>query len=216
ILSDVAPKDRLKQVVAAIDGMEQDFGFPLNSPPYEHYLPETGRMSGMLPGLFENGGVYCHASAFKLLADCKLGRAKEALRTLKKIMPDSDDNPSERSGAEPYVFTNCYATHPKYYGKSYQSWTTGTSAWSLRCMVEGILGVQRDYAGLKLNPCMPKEWTSAEITRQFRGASYHIVICNPDHKSNGMASITVDKEKIDGNLLPDFRDGRTHEVCVII
>ncbi|MCM1211425.1 MAG: cellobiose phosphorylase [Blautia sp.] len=216
ILGDVAPEDRLEKVVAAIDGMEQDFGFPLNLPPYDSYLPETGRMSGMLPGLFENGGVYCHASAFKLLADCKLGRAKEAIRTLKKIMPDSDKNPSERSGAEPYVFTNCYATHPKYYGKSYQSWTTGTSAWSLRCMVEGILGVKRDYAGLKLEPCMPEDWTSAEITRQFRGAWYHIVICNPDHRSHGMSSITVDNKQIGGNQIPDFRDGKTHEICVIL
>lgn len=24
------------------------------------------------------------------------------------------------------MFTNCYSTHPKYYGKSYWSWTTGT------------------------------------------------------------------------------------------
>ncbi|MCM1123646.1 MAG: cellobiose phosphorylase [Eubacterium sp.] len=216
ILGEVVPEDRLKQVEAAIDSMEQDFGFPLNLPPYEHYLPETGRMSGMLPGLFENGGVYCHASAFKLLADCKLGRAKEAIRTLKKIMPDSDQNPSQRSGAEPYVFTNCYATHPKYYGKSYQSWTTGTSAWSLRCMVEGILGVKRDYAGLKIEPCMPAEWDSAEVTRQFRGASYHIVICNPEQKGEGVPSITVDHKQIDGKLIPDYRDGEMHEVRVVL
>ncbi|MCM1049226.1 MAG: cellobiose phosphorylase [Clostridiales bacterium] len=216
ILGDVATEGRLGQVEAAIDSMEQDFGFPLNMPPYDEYLPETGRMSGMLPGLFENGGVYCHASAFKLLADCKLGRAQDAIRTLKKIMPDSDKNPSERSGAEPYVFTNCYATHPKYYGKSYQSWTTGTSAWSLRCMVEGILGVKRDYNGLKVEPCIPKEWEAAEITRQFRGAAYHIVIRNPHHKGGGEYSLTVDNAKIDGNVIPDFRDGKRHEVCVTL
>lgn len=216
ILGDVVPAERLKQVEASIDSMEQDFGFPLNLPPYDRYLPETGRMSGMLPGLFENGGVYCHASAFKLLADCKLGRAQEAIRTLKKIMPDSEKNPSDQSGAEPYVFTNCYATHPKYYGKSYQSWTTGTSAWALRCMAEGILGVKRDYGGLRLNPCMPGEWSSAEITRYFRGANYHIVICNPDHRSHGTPVITVDGMQLDGNLLPDFRDEKTHEVSVIL
>ena len=64
----------------------------------------------MLPGLFENGGVYCHATGFKILMDCKLGRAEKALCTLKKIMPDSEKNPSTQSGAEPYVFTNCYST----------------------------------------------------------------------------------------------------------
>ena len=67
--------------------MEHDFGFPLNMPPYEKYSPNVGRMSGMLPGLFENGGVYCHPTGFKILMDCKLGRAEKALCTLKKIMP---------------------------------------------------------------------------------------------------------------------------------
>ena len=51
----------------------------------------------MLPGLFENGGVYCHATGFKILMDCKVGRASKALQTLKKIMPDSEKNPSSRS-----------------------------------------------------------------------------------------------------------------------
>lgn len=216
ILGNVVPEERMKQVQAAIDSMEQDFGFPLNLPPYDHYQPETGRMSGMLPGLFENGGVYCRASAFKLLADCKLGRAQEAVRTLKKIMPDSEKNPSGKSGAEPYVFTNCYATYPKYYGKSYQSWTTGTLAWALRCMAEGILGVQRDYAGLLLVPCMPEEWDSAEITRYFRRAWHHIVICNPDHRDCGTPVIAVDSMQLNGKRIPDFHDRKTHEVSVIL
>ena len=144
ILGDVADEEKLPRVLKAIDSMERDFGFPLNDPPYMRYDPMVGRMSGMLPGLFENGGVYCHASAFKILADCKCGRGDAALRTLKKIMPDSERNPSAQSGAEPYVFTNCYATHPKYDGRSYQSWTTGTSAWCLMGLYEGILGIQRD------------------------------------------------------------------------
>ena len=84
--------------------MEHDFGFPLNLPPYPKYSPNVGRMSGMLPGLFENGGVYCHATGFKILMDCKVGRGSKAVKTLKKIMPDSDKNPSMQSGAEPYVF----------------------------------------------------------------------------------------------------------------
>lgn len=215
VLGDVAEGERLDKVLAAIDNMEQDFGFPLNLPPYASYSPNTGRMSGMLPGLFENGGVYCHASAFKILADCRTGRASQAIRTLKKIMPDSDLNPVTQSGAEPYVFTNCYATHPKYYGKSYQSWTTGTSAWALMGLYEGILGIKRDYDGLRLAPCFPASWHSAEATRVFRNAEYHIVILNPDGIENGVPHITVDQEPIEGSVLPDFRDGKHHEVVVL-
>lgn len=216
VLSDVVPAERMDVLLHAIDGMEHDFGFPLNLPPYEHYSPHTGRMSGMLPGLFENGGVYCHATGFKILMDCKLKRGKEALRTLKKIMPDSEKNPSTQSGAEPYVFTNCYATHPLYYGRSYWSWTTGTSAWSMMALYEGILGVKRDYVGLSLNPCFTPEWERAEMTRHFRGADYHIVVLNPHHLETGHVAVTMDGQAIAGSHLPIMNDGKKHEVVAII
>lgn len=216
VLGDVVDEEKLPKLIRAVDDMEHDFGFPLNQPPYPEYSPNVGRMSGMLPGLFENGGVYCHATGFKILMDCKLGRGSRALQTMKKIMPDSEKNPSSRSGAEPYVFTNCYSTHPKYYGKSYWSWTTGTSAWSMKGLYEGILGVKRDYDGLRIQPCFPAEWEKAEMTRQFRGAQYHVVIQNPNHLEQGILDIRVDGEKIDGNVIPDFRDHKVHEVEVVL
>lgn len=216
VLGDVVPQDRMEALLRSVDSMEHDFGFPLNLPAYDHYTPHTGRMSGMLPGLFENGGVYCHATGFKILMDCKLGRGEKALRTLKKIMPDSEKNPSTQSGAEPYVFTNCYATHPLYYGKSYWSWTTGTSAWSMMALYEGILGVKRDYTGLRIRPCFPPEWEEAEMTRRFRGADYHIVVRNPHHLETGMVSITVDGQQMDGEYLPVLNDGQMHEVVAVI
>lgn len=211
VLGNVVEEDRLPSVLKAIDGMERDFGFPLNDPPYHAFDPMAGRMSGMLPGLFENGGVYCHASAFKILMDCRLKRGDLALRTLKKIMPDSEKNPSSQSGAEPYVFTNCYSTHPKYYGRSYQSWTTGTSAWCMMGLYEGILGVQRDYQGLRVRPAFPSSWQEAEMTRHFRGADYRIKLRRGERKG-----ILVDGEKIAGDLLPDFQDGKEHLVEVTL
>ncbi len=216
ILADIVPKERMDDVVASVDAMESDFGFPLNMPPYESYSPNVGRMSGMLPGLFENGGVYCHATSFKVFMDCKLGRANKAIETLKKIMPDSKENPSMNSGAEPYVFTNCYATHPGYYGKSYWSWTTGTSAWALRSIYEGIMGLQRSYQGLRIAPSFPSDWDEAYVKRDFRGATYQIHIVNPNHLENGEPHICMDGSQITGNILPDMRDGKVHEVLVTL
>jgi len=215
VLGEVVPPERLPGLVAAVDSMEHDFGFPLNQPPYRTYSPNVGRMSGMLPGEFENGGVYCHATGFKILMDCKLGRGTEAIRTLKKIMPDSEKNPCSQSGAEPYVFTNCYSTHPKYYGRSYWSWTTGTSAWAMSGLYEGILGVKRDYMGLRIQPSFPSCWEKAEMTRSFRGADYHVTYLNPKHLENGIPEVTVDGEHLEGNILPDYRDGKCHEVTVM-
>lgn len=216
VLAGVAEGDRLTQVLEAVDSMEHDFGFPLNLPPYPNYTPHAGRMSGMLPGLFENGGVYCHATGFKILMDCQTGRATKAVETLKKIAPDSPLNPSMRSGAEPYVFTNCYATNPGYYGKSYQSWTTGTSAWCLMGLYEGILGVKADFEGLRVEPCFPAAWEEAQVTRRFRGTDYHITIRNPEHKEAAPARLLLDGSPIEGTLLPDLRDGKVHQVEAIL
>jgi len=215
-MAGIPDPEKLLKVLKSIDAMEHDFGFPLNMPAYETYSPNVGRMAGMLPGLFENGGVYCHATGFKLMMDCHLGHGVNALRTLLKIMPDSDLNPSSISGAEPYVFTNCYSTHPKYYGKSYGSWTTGTSAWSMRGLYEGIMGLKRSLEGLKIEPAFPAEWERAEVKREFRGCKYHVVIENPDLIESQSMRIWVDQQLIEGNLLPLFSDGEVHEVRVLI
>ncbi|KQY94390.1 cellobiose phosphorylase [Paenibacillus sp. Root52] len=216
VLADIPDEEKLPKVLESMDSMEHDFGFPINMPPYMEYSPHVGRMSGMLPGLFENGGVYCHATGFKIMADCKVGRGAEAIRTLLKIIPDSEENPSTESGAEPYVFTNCYSIHPKYYGKSYQSWTTGTSAWGLMSLLEGIMGIKRDYDGLRIDPCLPADWEQAQVYREFRGTRYEITIKNPMKLSKGQPQIKVDGSRMIGNLLPLFSDGKIHHVEVTL
>ena len=52
VLAGVADRERLAYVLEAVDSMEQDFGFPLNLPPYPEYDAHVGRMSGMLAGTF--------------------------------------------------------------------------------------------------------------------------------------------------------------------
>ena len=214
VLAGIPDENRLASVLKAIDGMEHPFGFPISDPPNAEFSPRLGRMSGMLPGLFENGGVYCHATGFKAYMDCFHKRADASLRALLKIIPDSPENPSEQSGAEPYVFTNCYATHPKYYGKSYQSWTTGTSAWALISLFEGIFGLRRGYEGLHIQPCFPSAWEQAEVTRVFRGCKYRIVYRNPNKIEAGLAQVSVDGKNLTGDILPLFDDKVEHLVEV--
>ncbi len=229
LLADIVPADRKPVLLKSMEAMEQDFGYPICDPPYAGYDPSVGRMSGMLPGLFENGAVYCHATAFKVLMDAKDGRGDDAVRTFKKIVPDSPCNPSARSGAEPYVFTNCYASHPGYYGRSYGSWTTGTSAWCLRGIVEGVLGVRRDYDGLHLCPSLPGDWEEAAVERTFRGTRFSIRMertgimqeDRPFYKEDGVQPqeeghvLYMDGVKKDAPVLTEF-DGKSHQVLLQI
>ena len=72
----------------------------------------------------------------------------------------------------------------------------------MMALYEGILGVKRDYKGLRICPVFPKQWESAEITRAFRNAEYEIHIKNS--KEFKEKEIWVDGMRIDGDLLPDY------------
>lgn len=213
ILSGIVPKDRLKSVLAAVDGMETEQGIPLCSPAYQRYDEHVGRMSGMLPGVYENGGVYNHAGCFKVMADCTLGRAEQALATLRKILPDGECNPSALTTTEPYVFTNCYLKHPAVDMQVGFAWQTGTSAWGLMCVYEGILGLKRGYDGLHVQPCLPADWKEVEARRVYRGSALHFRYEN--HGGREVA-LTVDGKPVAGSVVPLFHDGQPHEVVVTL
>lgn len=213
ILSGVCPKERLESVVAAMDGMETSEGIPMCAPSYAEYDESVGRMSGMLPGVYENGGIYNHAGCFKVMADCRLGRGENAVNALKKIMPDGEKNPSSITTAEPYVFTNCYLKHPSVDMQVGFSWQTGTSAWGLMSYYEGILGLHRGYDGLHITPSFPKSWKRAEAWRNYRGNRLHITYINEGGKN---VVLKVDGKKIDGDKLPFFSDREAHEITVIM
>jgi len=215
ILGDMIPEDRLPLVLKSMDEkIEHDFGLPVNWPPYEKHSYTIGRMGAFPYGMYENGGAYCHATGFGIVANARIGRGETAIRLLKKIMPDHELNPSSKSGAEPFVFTNCYITNPKRYGWSSGSWMTGTSAWCFKGLVEGVLGVQRGYDGLIIKPAMPKDWKEAKVVRKYRGATYSIKISNSKGLAEGKPEIKVDGKLMAGNVLPVFADGKVHEVEV--
>jgi cellobiose phosphorylase len=54
------------------------------------------------------------------------------------------------------------------------------------------------------------------VTREFRGAVYHIAVVNPNHICKGIKSASVDGKTIEGNILPIFCDGETHLVTVVM
>ncbi len=104
----------------------------------------------------------------------------------------------------------------KRHGEAKNSWLTGTAAWNFVAVSQYILGIIPDWNGLKVDPSIPSAWDGFKAVRQFRGASYAITFKNPDHVSKGIKSVTVDGNAVEGNVLPVFGDGKTHEVEVIM
>ena len=45
---------------------------------------------------------------------------------------------------------------------------------------------------------------------------YEITILNPEHVCRGVREMTVDGARMNGNVLPSFGDGKTHQVEVVL
>jgi cellobiose phosphorylase len=214
ILADIVDEDRKALLFRMVDEhLETDYGSKTLHPPYTKLNVRIGRLTGMTPGMWENGTPYCHANGFKIIADCVGGRGNCAYRSYLKAMPDNPYNPSTHSGCEPYVFTNQYIgpENPRA-GETQFAWMTGASGWYYRALTEWILGVRAEYGGLLIAPCLPSAWKECSIERDFRGARYRITIHNPHGLEKGTVVLTVDGQPVAGNLVPIFEDGKTHEV----
>lgn len=217
ILADIVTGEEADKLMEFVEtNLQCEYGYIQQLPSYSKGDAKIGRMTYFQKGCYENGSVYNHGCAFKLVADCHLGNGNAALKTLKKMMPDNPDNHYDHSGVEPYAFTNMFLGPENEFraGETVQHWVTGTCGWLFKGVVEFMLGVQADFDGLAIRPVLPDEWTDVSIHRVFRNATYEIRILNRNPKGN--AVITVDGKAIGGDILPDFNDGKIHNVKVEI
>ncbi|HBC89390.1 MAG TPA: hypothetical protein DCZ94_20815 [Lentisphaeria bacterium] len=178
ILSDLAKGDRYKKCLKAIDNiLESEHGSLTLKPSFTKKDKNVGRVSMLLPGMYENGTPYCHGTSFKIVADLHAKRADKALVSFLKVMPDSSKHPSSVSGSEPYAFTNQYlGPDNARAGESISGWITGTAGWMFRAVVEYFLGIKPDFDGFHIDPCLPSGWKNASIQRLIRGRKYNIEI----------------------------------------
>ena len=178
-------------------------GVLLHQPAYTRYDPALGEISSYPPGYKENAGVFCHASAWIILAWCLLGEGERALDSYLAICPASHEDRIETYRSEPYVFAQMIAGRDAATpGEAKNSWLTGTAAWAFVSLAQGLLGIRPDYDGLRIDPCVPRAWPSYRVSRRFRGTVYEIAVENPDGVRGGVASLRVDGEQLEGDLVP--------------
>jgi len=216
VISGVASKSR---GVAAMDSVNEllatEYGIMLLGPAFWRYRSDIGALSSYAPGLKENASIWSHANAWAIIAESMLGRGDQAYDYYKKLAPPTKNKIAEIHRAEPYVYAQTIAgrDHPMF-GMAKQSWLTGTAAWMLKAASSYILGIQPQYHGLSVDPCIPKAWGQFKVKRQFRNATYDIEVRNPDSVSSGVKAVSVDDTLSETGILPVFADGHTHKVIV--
>ena len=138
-----------------------------------------------------------------MIGETVIGRGDQAWEYYRKICPSYLEEISELHKTEPYVYAQMVAGKDAFKpGEAKNSWLTGTASWNFYAITQYILGIQPDYDGLIIDPCIPKKWKGFKVTRKFRGATYQIKVVNRSHISKGVAKVTIDGNLYHSNLLP--------------
>lgn len=218
ILSGVVTKERLPKILDKIDNyLDTDYGPALFLPSYTSYNPGIGRVTAFAEGTKENAAVFSHACAFKIVSDCTIKRGKQAYDTFSKLCPMSKAKQDhDRYKVEPYVWAE-YTIGPgsKYrFGEGAFTWNTGTTSWMFTAATEWMLGVRREFNGLLIDPCIPKQWKECFIRRPYRGAIYEVTIKNPQCVESGIQKLIVDGKPVKSNFIKPHADGKVHKIEV--
>jgi cellobiose phosphorylase len=155
------------------------------------------------PGHKENGGIFCHANSWAVIAEALLGRGDRAYDYWKAYCPAHYNDRAELRQVEPYVY--CQFTHAKNsprFGQSRNPWLTGTASWTYIALTQYILGLRPAENGLVVDPCIPASWKGFRVKRRFRKAWLDIRVENPRGVCRGVEEMTVNGKAVQGNLVP--------------
>lgn len=208
---------RAQQALNAVKKyLDCEYGIVLNNPSYSYYDYSKGEISSYPEGYKENAGIFCHNNPWIMIGETMLGNGNQAFKYYSKIAPSYLEEISELHKTEPYVYSQMIAGKDSWKpGEAKNSWLTGTAAWNFFAISRYILGIQPDYEGLIINPCIPSEWDGFRIQRVFRGTTYQIEVKNPDHVQKGIREIWVNGKRINGNTIP-LQKSATCDVLAIM
>ena len=206
VIGDTAPPDRAERALRSMDEqLGTEFGIALLAPPYDGGDDRVRGTSTYPPGAKENGGIFCHANAWAVVAAAKHGWGDRAYDYYRRILPLLRTD-SDRYLVEPYVYCQniCGPTHPQF-GMGRNAWLTGTAAWTYVAATQWLLGIRPTFRGLRIAPALPTGWTGFTARRLFRGVVYEIAVERTGAGSD--VSLVVDGEPVDGDVVP-FPRGR--------
>ena len=187
-----------KALDAVKERLDTKYGIVLLNPAYTKYRLNLGEISSYPPGYKENAGIFCHNNPWIIFAESIMGHGDRAFELYKKTCPAFLEEISEIHRTEPYAYCQMVAgKDAPTFGEGKNSWLTGTAAWTFTVLTEGILGIQPDYDGLTVDPCIPHTVKHFTVNRLFRDTMYHITVNNPDGVQKGVKAI-----KVNGNDVP--------------
>jgi N,N'-diacetylchitobiose phosphorylase len=78
-----------------------------------------------------------------------------------------------------------------------------------------MLGIRPGYDGLVIDPCIPADWQEFQVTRKWRGATYNIIVKNPDGVMKGIRSALLNGHPVVPPI-PIQRFGSVNEIIITL
>ncbi len=219
VMAGIGVKEGLakKALDSVKERLDTKYGIVLLQPAYTYYHLELGEISSYPEGYKENAGIFCHNNPWVSIAETVIGDGNRAFEIYKKICPAYLQDVSDLHRTEAYVYSQMIAgKDASRFGEAKNSWLTGTAAWTFTNVSQYILGIRPEFDGLCIDPCIPDTMTEFTVTREFRGATYHIHVNNSAKSQKGVKTLTVNGENINGNIIPFDKAVKEYnvEVCM--
>jgi len=218
VISGAGRPERSREAMNAVERrlVHRDAGLVrLFDPPFDKSSQNPGYIKGYIPGVRENGGQYTHGAIWTAMAFALMGegeRAWELFGLLNPVNHGATPQGIATYKVEPYVVAaDVYAVAP-HTGRGGWTWYTGSAGWMYRLLVETLLGVHLEGTKLRLEPRIPKEWTSYKIHYRFKQTVHHITISRLPADAAEASQLFLDGRELPGNLLPLEEDRQEHAV----
>ncbi len=222
VISGAGDPVRSRQAMQSVDRrlVRSDAGLiQLFDPPFDKSGLNPGYIKGYIPGVRENGGQYTHGAIWTVMAFALMGeseRAWELFALLNPIHHGGTPGQIATYKVEPYVVAaDVYALAP-HVGRGGWTWYTGSAGWMYRLLVETLLGVNLEGDKLRLEPRMPRAWTTFKIHYRYRQTVYHITIARAGAEQDGGDRLSLDGLEMPGRTIPLRDDRLEHAVELTI
>ncbi len=193
------------------------YGVKLLEPPYVDNYFGGALMHIFNPDTKENGGIFSQSQGWAILAESLLGHGNRAFEYFTESSPATMNDKAEIRVIEPYVHGQFVESKASpFEGRAHVHWLTGTASTVMVGCVEGICGMRPNAEGLVISPAIPAEWDGFKMEKNFRGTHLSINVLNPDHVESGVKEITLNGEKLCGNLVPADKLKAENEVVVVL
>lgn len=175
-------------------------GYNTKSIGYATPIQKGGRVGIQGPGT----APYNHAQSFYVRACCTLGDSETAYKATHYIFPFEEKYaPTDFTYAPPYAIANGYSNSDMFLHWVGFQFLSGTVSYTLRIIYNFFFGITYDYDGLKIRPCLPKEFGNCSVKFNYLGKKFTMNFTQGENKSVKLNGADWSKTKYDTEYRKD-------------